>query len=376
MDVGARLIGSVRLPGAVALVEGPPHGAPAGRLALRRGDRLEVYGVAALFADAPGPDAGLPRLEAGAPASEAGLPRPEAVFPAPWPGWDRGVDAVAPDGSFAVFSGQRAVRAVAAGGRVLWEHRHGCWGPVVGHPHTGDEQEVCAGLEHGSVHVSADGRTVRAHVVDADGTEQWVVLDARDGRETARTPLEDSAASGSHQFSLPDDGTVLLCIGMGQDGVLLYGAGGAGGAGEKDGEAGEAVSGVRDLGEDLDRILLDVHPDRPVYLTVEHSCDDLRLHAPDGTVLAGRDASELGEDRCWDYAAGFVDADTVVAAAENGEEEDGPGHWLLDAHSLAILGPIAYPRPATGCVRALGDGTWLTHDRDTDTLSRWGRAEG
>ncbi|WP_030763012.1 hypothetical protein [Streptomyces griseus] len=360
MDVAARLTGSVRLPGAAALVEGPPHGAPAGRLALRRGDRLEVYGVAALFADAPGPEANLPD-------PEADLPDPEAAFPVPWPGWDRGVDAVAPDGSFAVFSGQRAVRAIAADGRVLWEHRHGCWGPAVGHPHTGDEQEVCAGLEHGSVHVSADGRSVWAHVLGADGPEHWVVLDARDGRETARIPLEDSAASGSHQFSLPGDGTVLLCVGMGQDGVLLYGAGG---------EAGAGASGVRDLGEDLDRILLDVHPDRPVYLTVEHSCDDLRLHAPDGTVLAGRDASELGEGLCWDYAAGFVDADTVVAVAENGEEEDGPGHWLLDARSLAVLGPVAYPHPVTGCVRALGDGTWLTHERGTDTVRRWGRAEG
>ncbi|MER5737435.1 hypothetical protein ABT117_17385 [Streptomyces sp. NPDC002262] len=346
MDVAARLIGSVRLPGAAALVTGAPHGAPAGRLTLRRGDRLEVYGVAELFADAP---------------------RPEAAFPAPWPGWDRGVDAVAPDGSFAVFSGQRAVRAVAADGRALWEHRHGCWGPVVGHPHTGDEQEVCGGLEHGSVHVPADGRSVWAHVVDADGPEHWVVLDARDGRETARFPLEDSAASGSHQFSLPGGGTVLLCVGMGQDGVLLYGADGAGTP------DGTGPSGVRDLGEDLDRILLDVHPDRPVYLTVEHSCDDLRVHAPDGTVLAGRDAAELGEDRCWDYAAGFADADTVVAVAENGED-DGPGHWLLDAHSLAVLGPVAYPHPVTGSLRALGDGTWLTHDRATDTLSRWRRA--
>ncbi|MFB8041253.1 MULTISPECIES: hypothetical protein [Streptomyces] len=340
MDVRAERVGSVRLPGAARLVDGRARPAGPGRFALRRDDRLEVYDLTALL---------------------AGSTVPVAAFPAPWPGWDRGVDAVAPDLGLAVFSGQRAVRAVAADGRPLWEHRHGCWGPVVDHPHTGDEQEVCPGLEHGSVLVPGDGTAVWAHVVGEDGREHWLVLDARDGRELARVPLEDSVASGSHQLALPDDGTVLLCVGMGQDGVLLYGA-----------RADGTGMSVRDLGEDLDRILLDVHPTRPGYLTVEHSCQDLRLHAPDGTVLAERDADELGEEGCWDHAAGFTDADTVLAVAE--DPEDGAGHWLLDAGTLALLGPVAYPRPVTGYARGLGDGTWLTHDRATDTLTRWRRA--
>ncbi|MFF9338231.1 hypothetical protein ACF1CG_00485 [Streptomyces sp. NPDC014773] len=336
----AECVGSVRLPGAAGLVDGHARPAGPGRLALRRDDRLEVYDPAALL---------------------AGATAPVASFPAPWPGWDRGVDAVAPDLGLAVFSGQRAVRAVAADGRPLWEHRHGCWGPVADHPHTGDEQEVCEGLEHGSVLVSGDGTAVWAHVVAEDGTEHWVVLDARDGRELARVPLEESVASGSHQLALPGDGTVLLCVGMGQDGVLLHGA-------RRDG----AGVSLRDLGEGLDRILLDVRPDRPGYLTVEHSCHDLQLHAPDGTVLAERDADELGGERRWDYAAGFTDAGTVLAVAE--DPEGGAEHWLLDARTLALLGPVAYPRPVTGCARGLGDGTWLTHDRATDTLSRWKRA--
>ncbi|MFD0431234.1 hypothetical protein ACFQ60_39955 [Streptomyces zhihengii] len=99
---------------------------------------------------------------------------------------------MSPDGTFAVFSGQRAVRAVARDGRTLWEHPHACWGPELGHPHTGDAQQVCRGSEHGSCRVSDDGRFVWAHVVadpegDAD-PEYWVVLDARDGRETGRLP--------------------------------------------------------------------------------------------------------------------------------------------------------------------------------------------
>ncbi|MEU3604786.1 hypothetical protein AB0E83_04925 [Streptomyces sp. NPDC035033] len=341
MTITAQLLGSVRLPGGADLVDGPHREAGPGGLALRRADRLEVHRVPALFSRAP---------------------EPAAVFPAPWPGWDRGVDAVAPDLDFAVFSGQRAVRAVAADGRALWEYRHGCWGPVIGHPHTGDDQEVCSGLEHGSVLVSADGRLVWAHVVGEDGLERWVVLDARDGSEIGRIPLEDSVAAGSHQRALPDGETVLLCVGMGQDGVLLY-------AGRRDGEA----VAVRDLGEGLDRILLDVHPALPRCLTVEHGCHDLQLHAPDGTVLAERDAEGLGDGRRWDFAAGFAGPDAVVAVAETAGGEDGPGHWLLDG-DLRPLGPVAYPSRVTGCVRPLGDGTWLTHDRATDTLSRWTRA--
>ncbi|MFI8321181.1 hypothetical protein [Streptomyces sp. NPDC085529] len=341
MTITAQLLGSVRLPGAADLVDGPARAAGPDGLALRRADRLEVHRVPTLF---------------------SGAPEPAAVFPAPWPGWDRGVDAVAPDLAFAVFAGQRAVRAVGADGRTLWEYRHGCWGPVVDHPHTGDDQEVCYGLEHGSVLVSADGRLVWAHVVGEDGLERWVVLDARDGGEIGRIPLEDSAAAGSHQLALPDGETVLLCVGMGQDGVLLYAA-------RRDG----TTVAVRDLGEGLDRILVDVHPAHPRYLTVDHDCHDLRLHAPDGTVLAERDAEDLGDDRRWDYVAGFAGPDTVVAVAETGGHEDGPGHWLLDA-DLRPLGPVAYPSPVSGYLRPLGDDTWLTHDRTNDTLSRWTRA--
>lgn len=340
MTITAQLLGSVRLPGAADLVDGPARVAGGGGLALRRGDRLEVHRMPEFF---------------------SGAPEPVAVFPAPWPGWDQGVDAVAPDLGFAVFSGQRAVRAVAADGRTLWEYRHGCWGPVIGHPHTGDEQEVCSGLEHGSVLVSADGRLVWAHVVGEDGPERWVVLDARDGREVGRIPLEESVASGSYQLALPDGEHVALSVGMGQDGCLLYWA-------RRDGDG----IVVRDLNEGLDRILLDVHPGRGRLLTVEHNGADLQVHGLDGEVLAEETAHRTGAPR-WDWCAGHVDADTVLALVETDGDADGPGHWLLDG-DLRVLGRVAYPGPVAGYARPLGDGTWLTHDRAGDTVSRWTRA--
>ncbi|MEU8436097.1 hypothetical protein AB0F18_24970 [Streptomyces sp. NPDC029216] len=354
MSINAQLRDSVGLPGGDALVNGFAFEGRSGgarRALLRNGQELEVYDLDELF---------------------GGERAPGAVFALPWPGWDRGVHSVSPDGSFAVFSGQRAVRAVGVGGEVLWEYRHGCWGPELGHPHSGDEQQVCQGLEHGSCRVSDDGRLVWAHVVTGSGAEDWqeywAVLDAADGRELARLPL-DSATAGSHHLSHPDGIHMGLSIGMGQDGILLHWA-------RWDGEQLTAW----DLNETMDRILIDVHPGHHGFLTIEHYGSDLELHALDGDVLAtGEPEADEGEDEDppgWDYGTGFVDAVTVIASTLDSEEDpDRAGHWLLDAATLEIRGRLAYPDgPATGYVRPLGDGTWLTYDGATQTLNRWSAA--
>ncbi|MFF3849108.1 hypothetical protein [Streptomyces sp. NPDC002328] len=383
MSITAQLRDSVNLPGGGALVNGYAYesrGDGQCRALLLNGHDLEVHDVHEVL---------------------AGERAPTAVFPLPWPGWDHGVHSVSPDGSFAAFSGQRAVRAVGRGGETLWEYRHGCWGPEVGHPHSGDEQEVCRGLESGSCRISDDGRFVWAHVVattadagptgagegpetgtgehpgeedagawEVDGgagawEERWVVLDARDGRELARLPLA-SAAAGSHHLSHPDGVHMGLSIGMGQDGVLLYWA-------RWDGEKLTAW----DLDETAGRILTDVHPGHPGFLTTEHYGEDLRLHSLDGAVLATAEPEPADEEPpCWDYGCGFVDADTVIASTLDSCEtpEDG-GHWLLDARTLEIRGPVAYPEgtgAAHSYVRPLGDGTWLTYDDGSGTLYRWG----
>ncbi|MFF3604630.1 hypothetical protein [Streptomyces sp. NPDC002463] len=53
-----------------------------------------------------------------------------------------------------------SVRAVGVDGTTLWEYRHPCRGPELGHARTGNEQQVCNGSEHDSVRVSGDGRFV------------------------------------------------------------------------------------------------------------------------------------------------------------------------------------------------------------------------
>ncbi|MYW63338.1 hypothetical protein GTY65_04485 [Streptomyces sp. SID8379] len=365
MSITAQLRASARLPGGVALINGAPFertAALAPCALLRNGHELEVHALEDLF---------------------AGESAPSAVFPLPWPSWDRGVDSVSPDGSFAVFSGQRAVRAVSASGETLWEHRHGCWGSLLGHPHTGDDQQVCDGLEHGSCRISDDGRLVWAHVAlgsdKAVRQEAWLVLDARDGHELARLAL-DSAAAGSHQLAHPDGRHMGLCIGLGQDGILLHWA-------RWDGEKLTAW----DVNEDMDRILADVHEAHPGFLTIQHYGSDLRLHALDGTVLAeaepsapesenGADSTDGYEedDLYWDYFAGFVDAGTVIASTvESADGSDRARHWLLDAATLRLRGPVGYPTgPNQGYARALGDGTWITYDERDQTLRRWAEAPG
>ncbi|GAA1400737.1 hypothetical protein GCM10009639_42180 [Kitasatospora putterlickiae] len=354
MSITAHLRGSVKLPGGAALISGSAlerRGDGSRRALLRHGGELAVHELEGLF---------------------AGERTPAAVFPLLWPAWPHGGQSVSPDGRFAVFAGQRAVRAVARNGTTLWEYPHACWGHPDGHPHTGDAQEVCAGWEHGSCLVSDDGRLVWAHVASVpaardhrDHQEHWVVLDARDGGESARLPLPDSESSGSHQLSHPDGAHIGLAIGMGQDGALLHWA-------RLD---GAELSGW-DLNHDLDRVLADIHPGHPGFLTVEHGGGDLRLHALDGTVLAQREPGQ-GEDEdppCWDHDCGFVDAGTVLASTLDCADDPADGrHWLLDARTLETRGSVDYPGgPADGYARPLGDGTWLTYDDADGTLNRWG----
>ncbi|MFD7686326.1 hypothetical protein [Streptomyces sp. NPDC059781] len=353
MSITAQLRDSVRLPGGRALVNGfalESRGDGSRRALLRNGHELEAHDLRELF---------------------AGERAPTAVFPLPWPRWDHGVHSVSPDGTFAVFSGQRAVRAMGTDGKTLWEYRHGCWGPELDHPHTGDEQEVCRGSEHGSCRISDDGRLVWAHVVaepePGEWQERWVVLDARDGRELGWLPLIDSAAAGSHHLSHPDGVHMGLSIGMGQDGILLHWA-------RRD---GGKLTGW-DVNEGLDRILVDVHAGHPGFLTVEHYGADLRLHALDGTVTAEQEpeSADDEDETYWDYGCGFVDADTVIASTvESDEDPEGARHWLLDAHTLRVRGVVTYPTgPVDSYVRPLGDGTWLTYDDRSETLHRWARA--
>ncbi|MGY0061897.1 hypothetical protein ACWY4P_36080 [Streptomyces sp. LZ34] len=305
-------------------------------------------------------------------------------FPAPWPR-RFGRVAVSPRRDLAVFVGVHALRAVDATGAVRWEVRHGCWegrcrashmsyeeyADLDEHPYTGS----------GSAAVSADGKLVWAHIrgplaSDADpdpgALDEWLVLDAADGRVLGRMDAQTSAV-GSEHVPHPDPGQMALSVGEGQDGApLLWGR-----------WDGRTLS-VDRLGDD-DWVLLAISPSGDRFLTVTHYQETLAVHrAADGSVLAELvaeaavpphpDAQFEHREVWWDHNAGFLDEDTVITGTFESDLIAGGEvgrNWLLDAARMRLTGQIDYPFPLSSWPTALGDGTWLTWSEASDVLHLW-----
>ncbi|MDH6129624.1 hypothetical protein [Kitasatospora sp. GP82] len=346
MPLPARLLASARVPGLTG-----EQGAEAirlwpeqRRLGVVTDSRLSVFALDELL---------------------AGGTEPVAVFAAPWNGWERENVSVSADGSFAVFAGPSFLHAVERDGRVRWRYHHTCWGHH--HYSSHDETRICDGVSCGSCWIAGDGSVVWAHVPAADG-EQWLVLDAVDGKLLGAAEL-DSATSGSLHVPHPDGRRVGLDVGMGQDGALVY-------WGRWDGHELE----VRESGYGEDRILTEVHPDGRMYLTTEHGQRDLAVHSF-GTdeTLAGcpADVIPLGDDyaeQYWDHQCGYLDPQTVLASTVEADEDYGPvRHWLLSATTLELLGAVGYPTQVEGEPTPLGDGTWLTRS-PSGTVTLWSLA--
>ncbi|GAA2399337.1 hypothetical protein GCM10010420_27260 [Streptomyces glaucosporus] len=316
-------------------------------------------------------------------------------FPAPWRR-RLGPCAVSPERDLAVFSGTHALRAVDAGGRVRWEIRHGCWSARCRELHASageyDGRRDHRYPDRGSAVFSADGSLVWAHVrtplasdgPDAEAREEWLVVDAADGRVLGRADTR-TAVHGSVHVPHPDPRRMGLTLGEGQDGVPLY-------WGRWD---GEKLTAER-VGDDI-RVLLDVSPSGDRFLTVTHYQEILAVHRTgDHSVLAELDAAPAvprhpgtgpedgGEDGYgeddeyepgWDYEGGFLDEDTAVAGTAETDDEWGPArHWAIDLTRMRVLGQVAYPERVFGSPRPLGDGTWYTLSEAGDVLRVWARA--
>ena len=314
----------------------------------------------------------------------AGDGAPAARFPAPWPRRAGGLDAASPTLDMAVFSGQHALHAVEPNGALRWRVRHACWG--CWSCHDSYEEYTDSDHEHrchddGSCWISADGSTVWAHVRtpladDADPEkydEEWLVLDAADGRVLGRAST-DTAAAGSEHVPPPDPGQMGLQVGEGQDPMpLLWGR-----------WDGTRLTVTRIGDDDDDRGLTDVSPDGTRFLTVAHLQGELAIHRlPDGAVtheIAAYDRlpshpqapSDIEDEPFWDHHCGFLDEHTVIAGTSESDMEYGqPRHWLIEAQQGKILGQVEYPMPVSGTPTALGDGTWLTCGEDPFQLLLW-----
>ncbi|WP_405713785.1 MULTISPECIES: hypothetical protein [unclassified Streptomyces] len=309
-------------------------------------------------------------------------------FPAPWPR-RFGTCAVAPRGDLAVFAGVHAVRAVDPTGAVRWEVRHGCWDGSCRTLHSAYE-EYAADHRHlyadsGSAVFSADGALVWAHIrgpvaasgPDPEALDEWLIIDAADGRVLGRAETE-TVAAGSHHVPHPDPARMGLSVGEGQDGVPLR-------WGRWDGEQLSVEQFCND-----ERILTGVSPSGDRFVTVTHYEETLGTHRiDDGSVLSelatehavprhpeadpdDRDADET----LWDYECGFLDEETLIAGtAERDAEYGEQRHWLVSTAGaeLRVAAQVAYPFPISGAPTVLGDGTWYTVSDSGDAVHVWSR---
>ncbi|MFD3585919.1 hypothetical protein [Streptomyces sp. NPDC058683] len=320
------------------------------------------------------------------PLDDACMPSGEPVrLPAPWPR-RRGGWAVAPDLGLAVFAGVHAVRAVEPSGAVRWEVRHSCWHGACRELHESyDEYGDRADHrypERGSAGFSVDGAYVWAHVrgplavgeLSPETMDEWLLLDAGDGRVLARADAQ-AAAVGSFHLPHPTDPRQMgLSIGEGQDGAPVR-------WGRWDGKtlAVEYFEG--------DLALTGVSPSGERLLTVTHDQDALAVHDRRGAVVDGLEweaasavprhpKAEPDNDETvpyWDWAGGFVDGTTLIASTTESDEEWGAGrHWLLDTTTAAPPTEVTYPLPVgTRPPEGLGDGSWTTPSETGDALYVW-----
>lgn len=320
------------------------------------------------------------------PLDDSFVPAGDRVrLPAPWPR-RRGEWALAPDGTLAVFAGVHAVRAVEPSGVTRWEVRHGCWYGACREMHRSYEEygdrEDHRHPEGGSAAFSVDGKLVWAHVrgplavgeLSPDVVDEWLVLDAGDGRVLARADAEAAAAGSFHLPHPCDPGQMGLSIGEGQDGAPLR-------WGRWDGRE----LSVAYLEGDL--ILTGVSPSGGRLLTVTHQQDGLAVRDAGGAVVDGQEwdagtavprhpAAEPENDEalpCWDYGGGFLDETTLIGSTVESDEEWGEGrHWIIGTADARTPVEVAYPvpvgsRPPT----ALGDGGWVTPSESGDALYVW-----
>lgn len=256
-------------------------------------------------------------------------------LPSDW----KGGHAVAPDLSYVAASGPDRVCVLDMTGRQVWSHPHADW-----------EFE-----ESGSCVVTTDARGVWAIVRTGD-SDDCVLFDAADGRVLRTAPLS-AATVGSELLPHPDGIHVGVASGHGDDAyrVFLVASDGAGPATEL--TAGDS------------RILIDIQPGSGLMLTTPYGPGPLALlRSPDGGVVAARQPDPLfpGADELFDFYAGFLGPDRVIAASSEQR------HVVFSVPDLRPIAEVEYPDDAgRAWLVVRHDGTWVTADPDTGLVRLW-----
>ncbi|MEV6521030.1 hypothetical protein AB0M43_03695 [Longispora sp. NPDC051575] len=289
------------------------------------------------------------------PAREDAVLVPDVTFAVPDGDEPQG-PSVAPDLGAAVYATADAVVCLAPDGGPVWRLDLGT-GPATHH------------TAWSTCRYSPDGATVWVYLPDImagrGDTDRWLVLDARSGAVLARADL-DTTGQGGHQVPDPDGVHMLLDVGEGQDGTVVY--------------RGRLDGGTLALTEYpwSDRVLTGLAPDGRRGMTVDHSQQDVAFHAhPGGEVLVVVTVAELGdEEAAMEWSGGYLDPATAVVTlvGETGDGEDWHRHALLDPGTGAVLGDLAAGSRDPYDLELVGDGSWLTTDADGRVWRRVRRA--
>ncbi|MCX5264672.1 hypothetical protein [Streptomyces sp. NBC_00199] len=207
--------------------------------------------------------------------------------------------------------------------------------------------------------LSSDGLVLWVYRPDAmagrNRPDQWVALDAGTGAVLAQADLR-TVGHGGRQLLHPAGEEVLLDVGEGQDGSVMY-------------RASLAGAGMDLVGYPwADRCLIALSPDGHDFMTVHHEQADVAVHAyPGGEVRFALSVDAFGHDPdevYVEWSGGYLSPDTVVVTlgGETEDEEEWFRHYRVDARSGQVRSEFHARTDDPYDLRPLGDGSWLTTD--------------
>jgi hypothetical protein len=281
---------------------------------------------------------------------------PTVAFPiTDWANMKRGLGAgpdgwdVAPDLSRAVYATPNRVNCIDRDGSSLWQ---------LDFPPALSERPNA----YVSCDFSLDGAVVWVYRPDGmarndAGTDKWLAVDGGTGRVLAQADLR-TVGHGADHIAHPDGEHMLLDVGEGQDGTLVF-------RGRLDGDRIELFE--YDWGN---RVLVSMTSDGSHLMTVDHDHADAAFHTyPDGAVVAQIPIEALGYelfDAFIEFAGGYIDSCTAVVTV-SGETEDERWwfeRYLVDPHTGEIRRRLDAPSADENDFEPLGDGSWLSKTDD------------
>lgn len=224
-----------------------------------------------------------------------------------------------------------------------------------------------------TVAFSPDGTLVWVYRPDAmagrGSPDTWVVLDAGSGKVRAQADLGSCGHGGEH-LPLPDGSRMLLDVGEGQDGALVF-------AGSLKGSTLEVEQYPWD-----DRCVIALAPGGGQFMSIEHGQADVAFHeCPSGEVVLSLPVAAFGHDpeaAAFEWSGGYLDADTaIVTIGGEREEDDVPDderewhvHYRIDLRTGGVVDRFEAHSRHSYDLEPLGDGSWLTSEPDGRPVRR------